>query len=271
MNELWVDHISFSQLSSATECPYQYFLLKIEGIEPVQNAFAQAGTLAHQLLAMWAKGEVAIQDLPPLWVRRFCEEVTSPLPTHLERKGYRAKLFDSITSYFEKFDGFPAFEVVGAEKQFISSIAGVPFVGVIDLILKDKTTGELVLVDHKSCSLSSFRKSREEMYKQLLLYSKYCADEYGTFPGRLRFNLFKEGQYDERPFDAGAFRTARIWAENVVADMKAKDLPDWLETRPEFFRCTNLCSCRNNCCFGNPENHRRKDDASAQNKTVAVA
>ena len=269
--ELWVDHISFSQLSTVESCPYNYYLLKIAGIEPVPNAFAQAGTLAHQLLAMWAKGEAKATDLPLLWVNRFPKEVTAPFPRYLESKGYAGKLFDSVLTYFESFDGFPGYEVIGAEKEFSSSIAGQPFVGIIDLILQNKETGKLTLVDHKSSSLSSFRKNKEGMYRQLLLYSKYCADMFGSFPAKLRFNLYKEHTYDERDFDAEDFMAARIWAENQIREMMEKDITDWFETQPELFRCTNLCDCRNECLYGRPENHRRKDEAHENNHPFACS
>ena len=270
MSELWVNHVSFSQLTSAQECPFGYYLLKIEGIEPVSNAFAQAGTLAHELLADWAKGKVSVQDLPLKWIERFPAEVTDPLPNYLESKGYRGKLFDSILQYFETFDGFSSYEVIDVEKQFSSSIGGVPFVGVIDLVLRDKATGDLTIVDHKSCSLASFRKSKKRMYRQLLLYSKYCADEFGTFPAKLRFNLFKERKYDERPFDPEDFRAAKMWAEETIADMKARDIADWFEVRPEFFRCTNLAGCRNACPYGRPENHIRKDEKNGKKELTAA-
>lgn len=270
MSELWIDHVSFSQMTMAAECPYQYYLLKMAGVEPVDNAFAQAGNLVHKLLAGWAKGELSIKNLPVQLIERFPKEVTAEFPRFLAAKGYASKLFDNILSYFEAFDGFPGYEIIGAEKEFQSSIAGEHFVGVIDLILRDKETGGLVLVDHKSCSLSSFKKGKEQMYRQLLLYSKYCADTYGEFPTRLRFNLFKENMYDERPFDREDYVAARLWAESVIEEMKAKDVTDWFETKPEIFRCTNLCSCRNDCVFGKPENHKRKEDIIGTKRIPAV-
>lgn len=268
MGELWVDHLSFSQLNTAEECAYQYFLLKIAGVRPVDNGFAQAGTLAHELLAGWARGELKKEDLALQWVNRFPREVTAPFPRYLEAKGYSAKLFDSVLTYFEHFDGFKGYEILGVEKEFVSSIAGERFVGIIDLILKDRDTGGVVLVDHKSSSLSSFKKSKELMYRQLLLYSKYTADEFGTFPEKLCFNLFKEGVLDKRPFDPEEYVAARMWAESVITKMKDRELTDWFVTKPQFFHCVNLCSARAECRFGNPENHRKE---TANGKTTTAA
>ena len=265
------DHLSFTQLSSACECPYGYFLQKIIGVEPTPNAFSQSGSLAHEIIADWAKGIIPIKQLAVQWIQRFPQEVTSEFPSFLAAKGYKERFFDSVLSYFENFDGFPGFEVVGAEQEFSSSLAGEKFVGVIDLILRDEKTGNLMLVDHKSASLSSFKRNKDKMYKQLLLYSKYCADTYGSFPQTLCFNLFKEGILDQRPFDSESYISARVWAENMIETMKNYDITDWMQTRPELFRCTQLCNCRSECLFGIAENHKRKENIYGVKHTPAVA
>ena len=256
MNQLLLDHISFSQMKTAMECPYQYYLPKLEDVVPEENGFAQAGVLAHELLGMWARGEASPKDLPKLWTERFPLAVTAPFPPFLATKGYANKLYTSVLNYFERFSGFPGYEVIGVEKQFISSLAGEKFIGVIDLILRNENGG-LMIMDHKSCSLSSFRRSRDEMYKQLYLYSKYTADTYGTFPKKLCFNLFKENVMDEQPFDPEIYMATRIWAENTIQEMKDRDITDWFEVKPEQFRCTCLCSARNECRFGKPESHKK--------------
>ena len=271
MNDLWVDHLSYSQMTEAEDCPYQYYLLKIAGVEPVPNAFAQAGTLVHQILAGWAKGEIPINALPVQWVQRFTKEVTAEFPPFLAAKGYAEKLFDNMLTFLEGFTGFPGYEIIGAEKEFSSMIAGERFIGIIDLLLRNKTTGEIAIVDYKSCSLSSFKKNKDQMYRQLLLYSKYVTDLFGCPPAKLRFELVKEGIFDERDYDPEDFVAARLWAENVVNTMKQMDLTDWFTVKPEYFRCTNLCSCRNECNFGKPENHRKEKDTNERKRTPAVA
>ena len=258
MSELWATHFSFSQLTSVQECPYEYYLLKLAGVKPVENAFAQAGNLCHQILAEWAKGEIPLQELPVQWIERFQREVTADFPYYLAAKDYRGKLFAAILAYFETFDGFSDYEVIGSEQRFISMIAGERFEGIIDLILRHKTTGEITIVDFKSCSLSSFRRNKDQMYRQLLLYSKYCIDEFGLPPAKLRFEFVKENAFDEREYDPEDYVAARIWAESIIEEMKSKDVTDWFETRPEFFRCVNICGCRNECIFGKPENHKRE-------------
>ena len=268
MNEIWTDHFSHSQLVSVEECPYAYYLLKAAGIKPVENAFAQAGQLAHELLAGWARGGIPKEQLPLLWEERFYRKVTVPFPHYLEQKGIYEKTCRSIAEYFASFDGFPGYEILGVEQEFTSSIAGNSFVGIIDLILRNKETGGIMLVDHKSASVSTFNKQKEKMYRQLLLYSKFIADNYGCFPETLCFNLFKEQKIDSRPFNQEDFIAARIWAESVIKEMRAKDVTEWFETKPDYFRCTNLCSARKECPFGKPENHCRKQIKLTGEKTT---
>ena len=271
MEELWIDHTSFSQMTTAEECPYAYYLQRIAGVETVENAFAQAGTLAHQLLAKWARGEIRKEDLPVLWIQCFAKSVTADFPTFLASKGYKAKLFDAVFTYLETFEGFPGYEIVGAEKEFTSMIGGERFVGIIDLILRDKITSEITIVDYKCCSLSSFKKNRNKMYYQLLLYSKFCNDQFGRPPAKLRFELIKENTFDEQLYDPEDYVSARIWAESVIEEMKTKEMTDWFQTKAEYFKCVNLCSCRNECKFGKPENHKRKGDFCGTKHYATVA
>lgn len=265
------DHLSFSQLSSACECPYGFFLQKLIGVESVPNAFAQGGSLAHEIIAGWANGSIPIDELAVQWIQRFPKEVSAEFPSFLASKGFKEKFFDGVLTYFEHFDGFPGYEIIGAEQEFTSSLAGEKFVGVIDLILRDEKTGSLMLVDHKSTSLSSFKRNKEKMYRQLLIYSKYCADTFGSFPQTLCFNLFREGILDQRPFDSESYISARLWAEDMIETMRNYDITDWLETRPELFRCTQLCNCRRDCPFGIAENHKRKEKIYGEKHTPAVA
>ncbi len=251
-------HVSFSQLTQAEQCPYSYYLTRMAGVAPRDNAFAQAGNFVHSLLAQWAKGEISASALPERWRDGYDSAVTELFPVYLETKGYRKKLYDAVMAYFTGFRGFPGYQIVSVEQQFISSLAGERFVGVIDLILKNEETGGYVLVDHKSSSLSSFNRSRIAMYRQLFLYAKYLADHYGCFPERLRFNLFRENSADEQPFRSEGYVEAVQWAEQGIQAMQQRDLPDWFTCKPEQFYCTALCPARDACPYGNYQYHRRE-------------
>ena len=55
---------SYSQLSSFDECPYSFYLQRIEGVpETVSNGFAERGSLVHDLLDQWAKKILTKEDM----------------------------------------------------------------------------------------------------------------------------------------------------------------------------------------------------------------
>lgn len=252
MSLLRPNHIySYSQLSSFDECPYGFYLQRIEKMEQVQNAFAEQGTLIHDLLDKWAKGELTKEQLPDEYERRYPDEVLCSWPKMLAAKGYAEKTYNQGLEYFQNFDEFRGYDVIATEEKFRTDIDGRPFVGVVDMVLRDQVTDELIVLDHKSKSLNSFRKNEDEMYRQQLLYSKYIKEKYGRFPDRMMFNLFKEnGLKKDRVFDENAYNETVKWAADIIHKIESYDLMDWLQSKEQDFFCTELCSMRKNCHNG---------------------
>ena len=171
-------------------------------------------------------------------------------------KGYAEKAFQLGLDYFKNFDEFKGFKVISAEERFKIEVEGREFVGIMDMLVEDEETGELVLLDHKSKSLTAFKKAENEMYRQQYLYAKYVQEKYGKYPDRLMFNLFKEqGVKMERKFDEKDYLSTLMWAGEQMEKMEQYDFVDWLTTKevqpgkPDFF-CTELCSCRKICPNG---------------------
>lgn len=245
------DHYSYSRLEQVDTCPYSYYLEKIEEVECVENGFSQLGSLYHDLLDKWAKGELKKEHLANEFRRRFRSEVTRPWPRMLAAKGYNEKALQQGVDYFENFDGFPGYKILAAEEEFETEIGGRKFIGFIDMILEKEDTGELVILDHKSKSLSAFRKAQDEMYKQQLLYAKHVHEKYGRYPDILMFNLFKEGgMLMSRPFDLTQYADAMVWAAEQIEKIEKNDFFDWLKTKDSDFFCTEICSCRLHCPNG---------------------
>lgn len=258
MGMLLPNHIfSFSQLQSFSECPYAFYLQKIErNPDMVQNAFASQGTLIHDLLDLWAKGELTKNQLPDEYAKRYPLEVVEAWPRMLAAKGYAEKAFNIGLEYFKNFDEFTGYTIIATEERFDIDVEGRRFVGIMDMLVEDNETGELIIVDHKSKSMAAFKKSEDEMYRQQYLYSKHVREKYGKYPDRLMFNLFKEnGTKMERRFNEADYLATLVWAGEQMQKMEEYDFVDWLVTKevqegkPDFF-CTELCSCRKICPNG---------------------
>ena len=159
MSELADGHVySYSQLSSFNECKFGFYLQRIEKVPTVSNGFSEQGTLIHDILEKWAKGELARDELETEYIRRYPEEVVTAFPRMLAARGYTEKTYDQGLMYFRFFDEFKGYKVVSAEEKFIIDLpikdgSTRPFVGIVDLVLRDESTGGLVVCDHKSKSL----------------------------------------------------------------------------------------------------------------------
>lgn len=247
---------SYSQLSSFDECPYGFYMERIEKQEQQSNFFAEQGTLIHDLLDKWAKKELTKEQLPIEYDRRYSSEVVTAPPRMLAAKGYTEKAYQLGIDYFENFDEFVGYKVISAEEKFkidleLNDGTTRPFVGIVDMILQDELTDELIICDHKSKSWSAFKKAEDEMYRQQLLYATYVRQQYGKWPDRMMFNLFKEnGDKAERPFTMELYNEAIDWATDTIHKIESYDMLDWLESKEQDFFCTEICSVRKHCPNG---------------------
>ena len=65
---------SYSQLNSFDECKYGFYLQRIEGLEEqASNAFAERGSLIHDLLDQWAKKLLTKEQMLEEYERRYCQ------------------------------------------------------------------------------------------------------------------------------------------------------------------------------------------------------
>ncbi len=152
----------------------------IDKVPQEQNAYAEYGTHCHSLLERWAKGELMSFELADVYAAEYDQAVQHYFPPF--PRGLAGKYYDEGLQYFSTFDGFGDYEILGAEERFEIDIRGNRFVGVADLILRDKVTGGVIVIDHKSKSMQSLQKSLAECKRQLYVYAAYVKERYGVFP-----------------------------------------------------------------------------------------
>ncbi|MBP5423905.1 MAG: PD-(D/E)XK nuclease family protein [Paludibacteraceae bacterium] len=261
------DHVySYSQLSSFDECSYNFYLQRIEGLrEEASNAFAERGSLIHDLLDQWAKKILTKEDMINEYERRYSSEVVTAFPRMLAAKGYAKKSYEQGIEFLENFDEFEGYEVLSAEEKFkinipLSDGTTRPFVGIIDMMLREIKSGDLIICDHKSKSMSSFKKDEDKMYRQQLIYATYVKEKYGQFPQVMMFHLFNEsGVKPQRLFSVDQYDETMEWATKQIKGIEEYSVIDWLscKEKPDFF-CWYLCSSRKECPNGVVPDFRKK-------------
>lgn len=255
MGLLPVDHVySYSQLQSFDECKYAFYLKRIESLpEEATNAFAEKGSLIHNLLDEWAKGLLSKDDMIAEYDRRYGDEVQSAWPRMM--KGYAQKAYQQGYEFLQDFDEFQGYEILMAEEKYTSEIelpdgSSRPFVGIVDLIVRDESNGHLIIFDHKSKGKSSFKKAEDEMYMQLYMYAQFVKEKFGQYPDELGFHLFnQEGIKVKRPFDLSEYERVMKWAADRIMQIEEASMLEWLECKekPDFY-CWELCPYRKETC-----------------------
>lgn len=205
---------SFSKLDAANSCLFGFKKTHIDHQPPAENAFAQIGTLCHELLEDYALGKKAVYDLLPAFEKGYRKQITAVWPPY--PSGLAEKTHAKIADYFRSFRGFNVNEVKMAEKKLVGTLAGRPYSGILDLVATD-AHNKLLIIDHKSSGLSEYRGQKLEQHKmQLLLYAALLRQQTGQQADVLAFNLFKEGVWIRFPWSQEDEDLAIEWAEAIM-------------------------------------------------------
>lgn len=160
-------------------------------------------------------------------------------------KGLAGRYYDEGLQYFRSFDGFGGdMEILSVEDKFELDIRGNRFVGIADLVLRDRNTGDITVIDHKSKSMNSMKKAQYENTRQLYTYAAYVKERFGAFPTLLRFNMFRYGVNIDEPFSMDRYAETMDWIERTIAEIRAER--EWKVSSSSYF-CRFICSTRLYC------------------------
>lgn len=235
---------SFSRVKSYEQCPKQFKMTYMDSASKTNNAFAEWGSWCHELLEKFYKGELAIWELSTAYYNGYAEHVRCSFPKFNKKIDMDERYFIAGEEYFENFeDIFDDCEVVAVEQAINLKIAGRPFIGSIDLILKDKN-GNYIICDHKSKANFKSKYELAAYLRQLYLYSLYIKETYGVYPTMLIFNMFRAKKVVKQRFRIDGLKESVEWFKRVIdsiyADMEFAEKPDK-------FYCDNLCDVRELC------------------------
>ena len=159
------------------------------------------------------------------------------------------------------------YEVVGVEEHVSFTLKEdrpgyepkeYPMTGFIDLLLRNKKTGELELRDHKSASMrwkrdgEPYQNHAEHWQNFKRQQYLYCVPfvESGQKIGTLSWNMFRMKYIKQIPWDYQEYKEAYYWALDQIHKLESEE--EW-EPNIDFFYCKNLCGYRFNCPYNNQE------------------
>jgi hypothetical protein len=236
---------SFSSITSYLECPYQFKLNYIDGVQDIGNAFSDYGNLVHEILEKWAKGELMDFELVDYYEKNYASAMHHdypPYPVTMAESSYHlgAKFFQHFTGFGEDF------EIISAEEKFSTTIGPYKFRGISDLVLRNVKNGTYCVVDHKTKSPTSMKKDLELYTKQLYIYAKYVHDKFGVYPNIMMFNMIKDQTLIIEKFNMDKFLEVMDWVIDSIGKILAET--KWGIGGSSYF-CQNICSYRQACEF----------------------
>lgn len=216
---------SFSKLAAFKQCPMSFYLSYVENPgsdDELPGYFSEYGSLMHSVLEGYYKGETPVFCLADEWRDRYESEVVVAPPPF--PRGFGEKNYDAAVHYLENFEGIPdGYEVLSVEKKFVIQIGGYNVSGIADLVLVNRDTLDVVIIDHKTKSAASMKKEYQLYRKQLYLYAIWLEHEYGYWPTRLAFNMVKEGKMIEEPFDPEMVVETKKWFVDGIHEIEECD------------------------------------------------
>ena len=249
---------SFSRLNSFYNCRYEWKLRYIDCNKSENGFFSEYGSLIHKILEKYEKGELSLFELNDYYEEHFSESVPHDAPPN-KYVDIKQSYYEKGIDYFNNIDlDLDKYEVLGVEKEVRFQIAGKDFVGYIDLLLKEKETGKIIILDHKSASIKILKNGKvsksdqehvREFIRQLCLYAIPIIEEYGHVD-ELWWNLFKDKNWLKMPFNKGDYDEAIKWAEDTLTLIENEK--NWFPN-PDSYYCNFLCGQRNHACEYKPQ------------------
>ena len=243
---------SFSTLHLYEQCPYAFYLKKICGDIGENNAYAEIGSAGHHWNEQIFKKIMTVEEALIDCAENFDDWVLEDISESSKEKKYEA-----LCDYFTAFDDFykERYEVVGVEQEFNWKIGKYKCVGYADLILKDKQSGNVLLVDHKSANhffkkdgtvLKNQQENFEAYRKQMYMYADAMKKKYGFYPDYMVWNHFLDGGATTViPFDMAEHAAAIKWVKDTIRSIY-KDTTFEAGKR-DYTRCNIICNYRNDC------------------------
>lgn len=260
-NMLW----SFSRLNSFYTCPYEWHEKYIMCQYGESGFFSEFGTCCHSVLEKFARGKISIFEISQAYEEEFAKTVVHDAPPN-KHADIKQSYYDKGLDYFDNIDlDLENYEVLGVEKEVRFKIDDKDFVGFIDLLLREKETGKIIILDHKSASIKFLKNGKvskkdqshvQEFIRQICLYSIPVLKEYGRVD-EMWWNLFKDKQWLKLPWTQEAQDEAIQWVKDTIKLIEnEKDF----SPNQSFYYCNYLCSQRNNGCPYKPQPVNKKTE-----------
>lgn len=247
---------SFSRLHAWEQCPYAFYLKYIEQRDGESNYYAANGKCMHEVFEAILTSQIPLDECTQCYADKY------DLICETTKQSTMDSTYEKCMDYLCTIDGIDLekYEILGVELKLDFNIGKYKFVGYADLVVKNKKSGEVILVDHKQAThfmkkdgtplknqLENFLAYRHQMY----IYCKGLKDCFGINVNKIIWHHFKDnGELTIIPFETDEYEETLQWAVNTIEKIKRDR--KFLNKR-SYVLCSSLCDYRNDCEYKNED------------------
>jgi CRISPR/Cas system-associated exonuclease Cas4 (RecB family) len=247
---------SYSSVSSFDNCQYSFKLAYIDAVQPrANNYFGEYGTLVHECFEKYFSGELDVFELSQYYNERYREIIKTPAP-HIS-PGLEEKYRLQGQNFFDNFSfDKEAYDILLVEDKIDFKLNDIDVVAKPDLVLKEKSSGKILLYDYKTATPfwtsaagkeMSDKKKLEGYYKQMHLYTYALRETKGFNIDAVSLWFVRLGKIVTVPWDKELEDTAIGNFTQTVEKIKNEEIFAYNNSSPFF--CNELCGVREFCKY----------------------
>jgi PD-(D/E)XK nuclease superfamily len=190
--------VSYSQFSNWYNCRHRWFLDHVKGLRTFEdNVSTCFGTSIHEAVQLYietlykqSSQAASEHDLEEIFKTAFERELTKTkvVIEDAVKKEYIEDgklILETFTNVKNRIKYFPSskYEFIAVEDEIIMPIKHeVEFIGYIDIVLKEKSTGRYRIIDIKTSSQgwNHYQRDDEAKTSQILLYKAFFSRKYNV-------------------------------------------------------------------------------------------
>ena len=243
---------SFSNLSTFESCKLLWKMIYLEKIQRTSNFYSEVGLIFHETLEKYFKYEIESYEMLDYYKENYRNIVISEEPPF--PKGIGEKYYQDGINFFSEFSfSRDNYEMLNVEDKVETAISDIMFVIKPDLVMKDKKTGKVILMDYKTSNPyqpnGTIKKDKILPYaRQLQLYASLLWAEKQIEVDQMwlwfvRFNKTEKFLVDVEK----GFNNLQRFLKIVEEIKSEKEFP--ANTSNKFY-CQNFCAHYENCLEG---------------------
>jgi hypothetical protein len=216
--------VSFSQYSMYSTCPRQYKHNYIDKLgESSANIHTIFGTALHETIQKFLSvmygvskkqamemntDKILLESMRTEFIKENEKLTNGLISTQLELEefyGDGRRIIEWFKKNIEKFYTKTGFELVGIEIPLNTEIKpGVHFIGFIDVVLRDISSGEIIIIDIKTSTRGWTKYDKTDKFKnsQIVIYKKYYSDIFGVPLDKIKveYQIMKRKLLEDSPY-----------------------------------------------------------------------